>query len=264
MFRPPTPLVKNLLIVNIGIAVVQFAMGLDLGRGFGLYFLFSDNFQPYQFVTYMFLHDTGSMRHIFGNMLILFFVGPMLENFLGQKKFLILYMVTGLGGGILYTAANYVEVSGIRNDVQEYATNPNPEDFNRLIVKHVDRPSEQILTVIDNYARNEDNPRLRQDSVNWAYVLYNQYGDYPMVGASGAVFGILAMLMILFPNTEILLFFTIPVKIKFLVGALIIYEVFSEFERAPGDNVAHLAHLGGALFAWILFKVWKQKRGDFY
>lgn len=264
MFRPPTPLVKNLLIINIGIAVAQYVMGMDLGRQFGLYFLFSDNFQPYQFVTYMFLHDTGGLRHIFGNMLILFFVGPMLENFLGQKKFLILYMVTGLGGGILYTAANYVEVSGIRNDVEAYVANPNPEDFNRLIVKHVDRPSQQVLTVIDNYARDENNPRLKQNSVGWAYELYNQYGDYPMVGASGAVFGILAMLMILFPNTEILLFFTFPIKIKFLVGGLIIYEVFSELERVPGDNVAHLAHLGGALFAWILFKVWKQDRGDFY
>lgn len=264
MFRPPTPIVKNLLIINIGIAVAQYVVGLNLGDQFGLYFLFSDNFQPYQFVTYMFLHDTDGIRHIFGNMLILYFVGPMLENFLGQKKFLILYMVTGLGGGILYTAANYVEVNGIRNDVEAYVTNPNPEDFNRLIVEHVNRPSQQILKVIDNYARDENNPRLRQDSVGWAYALYNQYGDYPMVGASGAVFGILAMLMILFPNTEILLFFTFPIKIKFLVGALIIFEVFSELERVPGDNVAHLAHLGGALFAWILFKVWKQDRGDFY
>lgn len=264
MFRPPTPLVKNLLIINIGIAVAQYVLSMDLGQQFGLYFLFSDNFQPYQFVTYMFLHDTEGIRHIFGNMLILYFVGPMLENFLGQKKFLILYMVTGLGGGFLYTVANYVEVNGIRNDVEAYVANPNPEDFNRLIVKHVDRPSQQILTVIDNYARNEGNPRLRQESVSWAYLLYNQYGDYPMVGASGAVFGILAMLMILFPNTEILLFFTFPIKIKFLVGGLIIYEVFSELERVPGDNVAHLAHLGGALFAWILFKAWKQDRGSFY
>lgn len=264
MFRPPTPIVKNLLIINIGIAIAQYVVGLNLGDQFGLYFLFSDNFKPYQFVTYMFLHDTNGLRHIFGNMLILFFVGPMLENFLGPKKFLILYMVTGLGGGILYTAANYVEVNGIRKDVEAYVANPNPEDFNRLIVNHVDRPSQQVLTMIDKYARNENDPQLRQDSIGWAYLLYNQYGDYPMVGASGAVFGILAMLMILFPNTEILLFFTFPVKIKYLVGALIIFEVFSELERVPGDNVAHLAHLGGALFAWILFKAWKQDRGSFY
>lgn len=262
MFRPPTPLVKNLLFINIGIALAQYLMNLDLGRQFGLYFLFSDHFQPYQFVTYMFLHS--GTRHIFGNMLILFFVGPMLEGYLGPKKFLMLYMVTGLGGGILYTAANFIEVNGLRNDVEVYASNPNPEDFNRLIVDHGDNLNPVIYEFVDTYARNENDLTLRNQSVRYAYQLYNIYGDYPMVGASGAIFGILAMLMILFPNTEILLFFTFPIKIKFLVGGLIIYEVFSELERVPGDNVAHLAHLGGALFAWILYKYWKQDRGNFY
>lgn len=262
MFRSPTPVVKNLLYINIGIALAQYFLSLDLGRQFGLYFIFSEHFQPYQFVTYMFLHS--GTRHIFGNMLILFFVGPMLEGYLGPKKFLILYMVTGLGGGILYTGANYIEISGIRNDVRAYVENPNPEDFNRLILDHVSHPNPLILDEIDEFARNENDPRLVQLSVQRAYQLYNQYGDYPMVGASGAVYGILAMLMILFPNTEILLFFTFPIKIKYLVGGMIIYEVFSELERVPGDNVAHLAHLGGALFAWILYKYWKQDRGSFY
>ena len=72
------------------------------------------------------------------------------------------------------------------------------------------------------------------------------------------------MLMILFPNTEMLLFFTFPVKVKYLVGGLILYEAFSELERAPGDHVSHLAHLGGALFAWLLYKYWQKNRTRFY
>lgn len=262
MFRPPTPLVKNLLFINIGIYLVEIMMKIDLGELFALYPVFSDSFQPYQFVTYMFLH--GSTRHIFGNMLILFFVGPMLENYLGQKKFLILFMVTGLGGGFLYTGANYLEVGGLRNDIEAYVANPNAQDFNRLINEYIDNPSQALLAQIDRYSRNENDPGLRQQSVQLAFQLYDEFADVSMVGASGAIYGLMAMLMILFPNTEILLFFTIPVKIKYVVGAMIIYAVFSELERAPGDNVAHLAHLGGALFAWFLHKYWQKDRANFY
>ncbi len=262
MFRPPTPVVKNLLIVNIGIAIATGIVGLDLSRQFGLYFIFSDFFQPYQFFTYMFLH--GGLRHIFGNMLILFFAGPMLENFLGPKKFLILYMVTGLGGGIFYTAVNTWEVMGIRNDVEAYMSDPTPSRFNVLIADHISNPTPQVLQFIDEFSRNENEPRYVQQSKFWARSMYTQYGDYPMIGASGAIFGILGMLLILFPNTEVMLLFLPPIRIKYLVGALILYEVLSELERIPGDNVAHLAHLGGALFAWILFKFWQKDRNTFY
>lgn len=262
MFRPPTPLVKNLLIINIGIFLLGDVLGWDLNSQFGLYYILSDQFQPYQFVTYMFLH--GDWGHLLNNMLILFFVGPMLEGFLGPKKFLILYAVTGLGGGILYMGANYLEIGDLRGDVRTYVSNPNPDDFNRLINKHVDNLNPAVNDFIDRYARNENNNDLRNDSVAYAYQLTREIGNFSMVGASGAMFGILAMLMILFPNTEILLFFTFPIKIKYLVGALIFYEIYSEFQRVPGDNVAHLAHLGGALFAWLLHRYWQKDRKNFY
>ena len=263
MFGRITPIVKNLLIINVVLALVPEMLKIDLGRGFGLYFILSDHFQPFQFVTYMFLH--GGMRHLFGNMLMLFFIGPMLENALGPKKFLILYMVTGLGGGILYTAANYAEMSVIRADVESYVSAPNAQDFNTLMVDHADNIYNQnIYKFTDQYARNENDRTLIQQSIGYARGLYSYFGDYPMVGASGAVYGILAMLGLLFPNTELRLFFMFPIKVKFLVGALIVMEVFSEFQRTPGDNVAHLAHLGGALFAWGLLKYWKKDGKSFY
>lgn len=263
MFGRITPIVKNLLIINVALFLVPTFLKMDLGRVFGLYFVYSDHFRPFQFVTYMFLH--GGNMHLIGNMLFLFFLGPMLEGALGSKKFLILYMVTGLGGGILYTGANYLEMSGIKSDVESYVANPNSQSFNQLMVSHGDNIyNDGIYRFTDDYSRNEGDPSLIQQSIGFARGLYTYFGDYPMVGASGAVYGILAMLGLLFPNTELRLFFMFPIKIKYLVGAFILMEVFSEFQRIPGDNVAHLAHLGGALFAWGLLKYWKKDGNTFY
>ncbi len=266
MFGRLTPLVKNLLFINIGIAVIQGLMKIDLGTTFGLHFILAEEFKPYQFITYMFLHSTTSMMHILGNMIALFIFGPMLENFLGQKKFLILYMVTGIGAGLFYTTVNYIEVNGVRQDVRAYVENPNSQDFNRLLVDHGNGVNPMIYEFVDDYSRNENNQRLKEQSVSYAWQLYDLYGRYNMVGASGAIFGILAAFALFFPNTELyLLFMPFPIKAKYLVGAYILYEVFSELQRAPGDNVAHLAHIGGALIALILVKlVWKQNRKDFY
>ena len=265
MFRQLTPLVKNLLFINIGIAVLQSLMRLDLGPYFGLHFILADEFRAYQFVTYMFLHSTQSMMHIFGNMFALFMFGPLLEQFLGAKKFLILYMLTGVGAGLFYTAVNYVEVQQVRRDVEAYINNPNSQDFNRLLIDHGDNINPQLYDFVDRYSRNENNDQYKEESVYYAQKLYELYGRYNMVGASGAVFGLLAAFALFFPNTELfLLLLPFPIKAKYLVGAYILFEIFAELQRAPGDNVAHLAHIGGALIAFFLVRTWKRNRNNFY
>ena len=86
-----------------------------------------------------------------------------------------------------------------------------------------------------------------------------------MVGASGAVFGILLAFAMLFPNMQLMLLIPpIPVKAKYLVLVYGLYEIWSEFNRMPGDNVAHLAHLGGMLIAYIILRYWKNKYGTYY
>jgi membrane associated rhomboid family serine protease len=265
MFGRLTPLVKNLLIINVAIALIQAFFRIDLGQYLGLHFILAPEFKPYQFVTYMFLHSTVSIMHIFGNMFALFIFGPLLEQFLGQKKFLILYMVTGVGAGLFYTAVNYVEVMDVKRDVDAYVANPSSDEFNRLLIEHGSNLNPQIYDFVDDYSRNENNPQLKSQSVNLANQLYNLYGKYNMVGASGAVFGILAAFALFFPNTELfLLFIPFPIKAKYLVSVYILYEVYAELQRAPGDNVAHLAHIGGAIIAFFLVRYWKAKRNDFY
>lgn len=265
MFGRLTPLVKNLLIINVAIALIQAFMKLDLGQYLGLHFILAPEFKPYQFVTYMFLHSTSSMMHIFGNMFALFIFGPLLEQFLGQKKFLILYMVTGVGAGIFYTAVNYIEVADVKRDVEAYVANPSSDEFNRLLIEHGSGLNPRIYDFVDMYDRNEDDPQLEAQSVRLANELYSIYGQYNMVGASGAIFGVLAAFALFFPNTELfLLFIPFPIKAKYLVSVYILYEVYAELQRAPGDNVAHLAHIGGALIAYILVRIWKSQRQDFY
>ena len=89
--------------------------------------------------------------------------------------------------------------------------------------------------------------------------------NIPVVGASGAVFGILAGFAMLFPNTELmLLFFPVPIKAKYFVLIYAAIELFLGVSQFQGDNIAHFAHLGGALFGFILVKFWNSKRSSFY
>jgi len=278
MFGRLTPLVKNLLIINIGLFFVSFFFlkrGISLNDVFGLYYVGDEAFKPFQFVTYMFFHQVTDGRggiylwHIFGNMFALFIFGPLLEQFLGQKKFLILYMVTGIGAGLFYTAINYFEVSGLENDYEVYIQNPSPQGYIEFIGEHAKglppAGKAQLYEFADEYDRNPSDSGAIRQSVAYVRQLYEIFGTYSMVGASGAVFGILAAFALFFPNTELfLLFIPFPIKAKYLVSVYILYEVYAELQRAPGDNVAHLAHIGGALIAFFLVKYWKGQRRDFY
>ena len=253
----------------LGFLIISSLMKLDLSAQFGLFSVYSEHFMPYQFFTYMFLH--GSTMHLLGNMIGLFFFGPLLEQFLGQKKFIILILAAGLGGGVLYWGVNYVELNGLKTDIDTYITDPNPDSFSALITEHdvLDRISvpdrNDMMEFIYAFDENPTNMNFQQSSINRTKGIFYLFSNIPMVGFSGAIFGILACFALLFPNTELyLLFIPFPIKAKYLVGAYIVYEIYSELERDPGDSVAHLAHLGGALIAYILIKLWKTKRDSFY
>jgi membrane associated rhomboid family serine protease len=87
----------------------------------------------------------------------------------------------------------------------------------------------------------------------------------PMVGASGAVFGIMAAYGYLFPNTELMLLFPpIPIKAKYLISVYFLFELYSSFTSHEGDNVAHLAHVGGAIVGFILVIIWNKNKSTFY
>ncbi len=263
MFRRLTPVAKNILIINVAILLLSSLLRLPLNDWFGLRVVYSSQFAPYQFFTYMWLH--GGMWHLFGNMIAVLVFAPMLEMVWGSKRFLIFYLVCGMGAGILYGVADAIEKLPLKNSAEAYIQEPSPEAFERFIIenKGMGLNVGYLGEISDAYY---DNPSYETQTLAIVKDIYDKVVTQGnMVGASGAVFGILFAFAFLFPNTELFLLFPpIPIKAKYLVFFYGMYELYAEFNRTPGDNVAHLAHLSGMLIAFVLLKIWKNDTRRFY
>ncbi|MGB3466242.1 MAG: rhomboid family intramembrane serine protease [Cyclobacteriaceae bacterium] len=271
-----TPVVKNILILNVAIFVLDSFLLNGLLTQFGaLRFVLADAFNITQFLAYMWLH--GGFMHIFFNMLMLFFIGPILENLWGGKRFLIYYLVTGIGAGVLYGGVQFARIYPDIAAAKNYIENPTPEAFEYFAVEktadHIRvRNSGTISNLIDTYNANPGNEQVKANTIQFAMEIHDaaiQAYDFDdrskMVGASGAVYGLLIAVALLFPNMQVMLLFPpIPMKMKYLALGLAAFAIYSEFNRSEGDNVAHLAHLGGMLIGFILLKIWKSKSNTYY
>lgn len=230
------PVVKNLLIINglFFLATMAFErLGFDLVKLFGLFIPQSDYFRPHQLITYIFMH--GNFEHILFNMFALWMFGSAIENYWGGKRFLIYYMVTGLGAGFIHLGVLEWQLASVVSDL-------GIDQFH--LVK---QEGLAILEQGQNYS-NESLAHL------------NLILNTPTVGASGAVFGLLLAFGMMFPNSEILLYFLFPIKAKYFVIGYGLIELFSGISNRPGDNVAHFAHLGGMIFGYILIKYWQKRK----
>ena len=159
----------------------------------------------------------------------------------------------------------FVENFNLENKVMKYTSQPSPESFRKLILDESKEYYNQLYDFINSYSENPESSQYIDESISIARSILEGKSNIPMVGASGAVFGILLAFAMLFPNMELyMLFFPFPIKAKYLVLGYGIYEVWSELNRMPGDNVAHLAHLGGMLIGYIILRYWKNKNGTYY
>lgn len=263
MFNNLTPVVKNLLLANVLIFALSGLIRIDLVDIMGLRYALADEFAPHQLITYMFMH--GGWGHLFSNMFALFIFGPLLERFWGPKKFFLFYMITGIGAGILYGMVNFYEVRQVQTAAERYMESPDYESFTAFMAEHASGYYASIYDFIDDFGNNQNNERYVEQSKAYVSQIYQQISNVPMVGASGAVFGILMAFGLLFPNTELMLLIPpMPVKAKYLVTFYGLYELYSGVQRSPGDNVAHWAHLGGMLIAYILIRLWRNQRNTFY
>lgn len=231
------PVVKNLLIINVAMFVLTFLAqtfyNVDLNRLLGLYYISSEHFMPYQVVTHMFMH--GGLMHIFFNMYALYMFGNILENTWGGKRFLIFYLVTGLGAAFLHMLVNYIHFRSLASGI-------SPEMLEMVKDKGFD-----ILMSNKNYS----DANLGQ---------LNLMLNVPTIGASGAVFGLLIAFGMLFPNIELRLIFPpVSIKAKYFVIAYGVLELFLGLSQ-PDSNIAHFAHLGGMLFGFILVKYWQKNQ----
>ena len=212
---------KNLIIINFLFWVASLALprvGIDLTALLGLHFPLAPDFNIIQLVSYMFMH--AGFSHIFFNMFAVYMFGRVLEKVWGPKRFLIFYMVTGIGAGIIQELTWLYDFRDVISAPQEM----------------INIGGGRILT----------KPEF--------------YDLFVTVGASGAVFGILLAFGMLFPNVPLyLMFIPIPIKAKYFVIFYGLAELTMGVANFSGDSVAHFAHLGGMLFGYVLIKYWKNK-----
>jgi membrane associated rhomboid family serine protease len=262
MFARLTPMVKNLLLITVAAYLIPSILGWSRINAFlGLWHISSPNFQPYQFFTYMFAH--GGFMHLLFNMLGLIFLAPMLEQFWGPKRFLTFYLITGIGAGVFYEGVKYAQTIPMKNKMEEYTANPNPDDFAVYMAKYAPQHYNGLYDFIEYYS--EHPAEGRRQSISYVEQVYASVINIPMVGASGAIYGILMAFGMLFPNTRLMLLFPpIPIKAKYFVLILGGFAIYSQLMNSGGDNVAHLAHLGGMLFAFIMIKIWARDKRNFY
>ena len=196
--------------------------GIYLVKLLGVYYFDSPNFHIWQVITYMFMH--GGFAHIAFNMFALFTFGSTLEYTMGSKRFLNFYLITGLGALALQMLVQAIEVHQIAGS------------FTINITSFTSSNHEHIRTLSEIYLG-------------------------PMVGASGAIFGLLIAFGVLYPDAELLiLFIPVPVKAKYIIPAYVVLELILGVAQFSGDSIAHFAHLGGALFGFILIKFWHLRR----
>ncbi len=279
-FRPrgftllPT-VVKNLLIIN-GLAflaqiVADKSFGIRLEDLLGLHYFASQAFQPWQFITYMFLH--GDFGHLFFNMFALWMFGYALENIWGPKRFLIYYFVTGIGAALVHYLVVYFEINPTVTLLNQIIADPSVPSIFNFISSHtlqISQYSGEIYIQMQKFedalktlATNPDNRQAMQTAVNFLIDYREHYLSLPnVIGASGAVFGILLAFGMIFPNTLIFIYFLFPLKAKYFV---IIYGAIELFYglSGSGSNIAHFAHLGGMIFGFFLIRYWKKK-GNLY
>jgi membrane associated rhomboid family serine protease len=270
-FRPATfqilpPIVKNLIIINVLMFIarqtIQTATSTPMDDLLGLHAWQSPLFKPWQFITHLFMH--GSLGHVFSNMFALWMFGSVLENLWGPKKFLMFYFICGFGAALMHMTVLYFEANNLLKDYNALMSNFTFGNFQNFFVRH-HVANYYDVNVVNNFRDNPQNSTAAGDAFQVARAFVSLQINEPTIGASGAVFGCLAAFGYLFPNTYLYIYLFVPLKAKWFVLIYAGFELVMALQNSAGDNVAHIAHLGGAIFGLALVYFWnKTNRRTFY
>jgi membrane associated rhomboid family serine protease len=239
-FPRPTPAVLNLMIITGLVYLLQLTLenqGIDLAEHFGLYNLKSQNFAPYQLITNLFLHGTADgPKHILFNMLGLYIFGTAIESRIGTLRFVMFYLFSGVIGNLFYIIINYIETIYLINTI-------GSEISNQIISEGAG-----IISAGKTFV----DPVLGK----LLHLLY-----IPTIGASGAIFGLLAAYWFFFPYQKMLVFpIPFPIPVFIYIPLLMLFELILLNVNLKGDNVAHLAHLTGAVAGYLILRfIWKYR-----
>jgi membrane associated rhomboid family serine protease len=223
---------KNIIIINVILYLATIALatqGIDLVAFLGLHYHLAPDFKPHQFITYIFMH--GSFQHILFNMFGVYIFGQVLEQVWGPKRYLIFYIVTGLGAAAVQYVIMHFQIQHVLNVVNEEIASPYLSGAQKAY--YIDQK-------------------------------FNYLNNNVIIGASGSLFGLLGAFGMLFPNRYLYLYFLFPIKAKWLVIAYGGIELLSGLRNSPADNVAHFAHIGGLVVGVILVLIWRRDNRHFY
>ncbi|MCF6194695.1 MAG: rhomboid family intramembrane serine protease [Kangiellaceae bacterium] len=231
------------VIILVGLNAIIFLIGYRIlpnyHESFALFFPENDNFASYQFVSYLFLH--GSFSHVIFNMFALYSFGSVLESSWGTKRFLIFYFITGVGAAVVYTMVNYFQYFEILDQLVKLGL--SDIDIKRMLASGSVQQS--VLSSISEAQLME------------FYSIFHT----PAVGASGAIYGILIAYAISYPEAKLaLIFLPIPIKAKYFVPILITGDLFFGVTKYSIGNIAHFAHIGGAVFGLLMMLWWSHRK----
>ena len=239
-----TETVKVLLIVNVLFYIGSQLIDHDSAMGLlALWFIENPTFQFWQPITHMFMHDLTSPMHIIFNMYALWAFGSPIEKVLGQKRFVFFYFSAGLGAALIHTLVNYYDFQSAYQVLIESG----------LTSSDITKVLEDVFQT-GSYYPNPNVPAEVYERLFSSYLV-------PAVGASGAIYGVLVAFGVVFPNMELMLMFIpVPIKAKYFIPGLILIDLFSGLTGFSvfGQNIANWAHIGGALFGFIMIWYWKK------
>lgn len=238
-----TPVVKQLLIINVIFFIGSQLVPVSYDF-FAMFFPENPEFKFWQPITHMFMH--GNLMHIAFNMFALYSFGSALEHFWGAKKFLFFYVSCGLGAALLHTGVNYYYFQEGLAALGEHGFS-KADVLPLLNQGKIDTRWQEIMTVSDF------------QNFTSAYL-------GTVVGASGAIYGLLVAFAYMFPNAELaLLFIPIPIKAKYFVPGLLAIDLFLGFKGnslfgSGGPGIAHFAHVGGAVAGFLIMWYWNKNQ----
>ena len=268
-----TPVVKQLLIINvlffIGSGFIDAKLGANFANDlFAMHYLESNKFEWWQPLTHMFMH--GSLGHIFFNMFALYSFGSTLEHFWGGKRFLFFYISCGLGAVLVQSSVNYYQLQQTLADAS--TLNLSPATLHKILnIDFID--TTQILP--DVFKSGLQN--ILEKTNQWSLINQSVFDSLfkgalqvysAMLGASGAVYGLLIAFAFMFPQAQLgLMFIPVPIPAKYFVPAIVAIDVFLGLKGeslfgSGGTGVAHFAHVGGALFGFIIMWSWRNNKFD--
>lgn len=270
MFPPPTPIVKVLLILNFvvfGIVVLpqEFGYSLGLADQLALYYPANPAFHPYQLLSHFFMH--ASVTHIGFNMLSLYFFGPVLEQRLGNARFLLLYFLSAFGSLSFHLGEIWLGLQHSYEWLAAFNAEPSLQNFNAFFsgvnLSGLEDSGQSVSMLVgklqNKFAMNVDIEQATAEAgyLMKGYVEYQQAS--PVVGASGAISGVLAAFAVFYPWQKIqLMFIPIGIPAVYLISAGFLADLYLGYADYGFDNIAHFAHVGGGVTGAILAFIWSK------